>query len=104
MLITADNGAEYYRIKASGPTEIIFAFSCKVKSSTSGLEYVVAATGGQAFTGRVKINFYDYPGSGDVFIHYVVPMGSIKNWHAVPPTDKGASAASTGCVAKTIGG
>jgi hypothetical protein len=108
LTITTSNAALYYRISQNGPARIVLTFSCKIKSASGGLEYEVTAANGSAFTGAVKISFYDYKGSGDVFfpvvLHHIAPGGSLTNWHAVPPTDIGASAAPSGCVAKAIGG
>jgi hypothetical protein len=83
-------------------------FACKVEQTGAGAEeYEVTATGGAAYNGTVKVSFYDYAGSGDIFqpasLAGTAPAGSTANWHPVPAYDIGASAEPSGCTAQAAG-
>jgi hypothetical protein len=83
-------------------------FACKVEQTgAGGEEFEVTANGGAAYSGTVKVSFYDYAGSGDVFapawLPGTAPAGSAANWHPVPSGDIGASAEPSGCIAQAAG-
>ena len=85
----------------TSPAAPAVAFSCNVLQTGGGQEeFIVTTTGGGSSSGTVNVSFYDYPGSGHIFLPTSVqgatPVGS---WQPVPAADIGASAEPSGCIA-----